>query len=98
MVAVRGMSQDITESRTAESKVRESESLLSSAEEIAHLGSWEFDVGSGMARLSKNLRKIYGITAEEEFTRGLVHRTHPPERSRASAPNHRRGTGGMRAF
>lgn len=83
VVAVRGMSQDITESRTAESKVRESESLLSSAEEIAHLGSWEFDVRSGMARLSKNLRKIYGITAEEEFTGDwYTERIHPRDRGR----------------
>ena len=83
IVVVRGMSQDITESRRAENKVRESESLLSSAEEIAHLGSWEFDVGPGTARLSKNLRKIYGLAEEEEFTREYyAERVHPRDRTR----------------
>ncbi len=83
VVFVRGMSQDITESRAAEIKVRESESLLSYAEEIAHLGSWEFDVGSTMARLSKNLRQMYGLSADEEFTRErYTEHVHPRDRTR----------------
>lgn len=80
---VRGMSQDITESRAAEIKVRESESLLSYAEEIAHLGSWEFDVGSATPRLSKNLRAMYGLTENEEFNREIyTERLHPRDRTR----------------
>ncbi len=83
MVAVRGMSQDITESRTAESKVRESENLLSNAEEIAHLGSWEFDVGAAVARLSKNLRKMYGLAEDEEFrSEWYDEHVHPRDRAR----------------
>jgi PAS domain S-box-containing protein len=82
-VVVRGMSQDITESRKAEIKVRESESLLSYAEEIAHLGSWEFDVASATAKLSKNLRQMYGLSPEDEFSRDLyIEHVHPKDRSR----------------
>ncbi|HEV3483529.1 MAG TPA: PAS domain-containing protein, partial [Candidatus Acidoferrales bacterium] len=69
VVRVRGMSQDVTESRAAETTMRKSESLLSHAEEIAHLGSWEYDVQPAVARLSKNLRAMYGLAENEEFTR-----------------------------
>ena len=83
IVLVRGMSQDVTESRAAEAKMRESESLLSNAEEVAHLGSWEFEVGPAVARLSKNLRKMYGFAANEEFTsETYTDRVHPRDRSR----------------
>ncbi|HXU22212.1 MAG TPA: PAS domain-containing protein [Verrucomicrobiae bacterium] len=83
VVLVRGMSQDITESRAAEIKVRESESLLSYAEEIAHLGSWEFDVARRVSQLSKNLRKMYGLTGNEEFNSDVYdERVHPKDRAR----------------
>ncbi len=80
---VRGMSQDITESRMAEIKLREREDLLSHAEEIANLGSWEFDVGSAEPRLSRNLRQMYGLSADETFTRDTyTEHVHPKDRAR----------------
>jgi PAS domain S-box-containing protein len=83
VVAVRGMSQDVTESRSAEIKVRESEDLLSHAEEVAHLGSWEFDMGSKAPRLSKNLRKMYQLPENEELTReNYTEHLHPRDRTR----------------
>ncbi len=81
VVLVRGKSRDIT--GRAETKLRESESLLSQAEEIAHLGSWEFDVASATARVSKNLRQMYGLSPEEEFSRELyLEHVHAKDRSR----------------
>jgi len=83
VVGVRGMSQDVTESRTAEIKMRESENLLCQAEEIAHLGSWEFDVGSTVPRLSKNLRNMYLLSENEELTReDYTDHLHPKDRAR----------------
>ncbi len=83
VVFVRGMSQDITESRMAEIKLREREDLLSHAEEIANLGSWEFDVGSATAKLSKNLRQMYGLSTDETFTREIyTEHVHPKDRAR----------------
>ncbi|HEV3482658.1 MAG TPA: ATP-binding protein, partial [Candidatus Acidoferrales bacterium] len=59
------------------------ESLLSHAEEIAHLGSWEYDVQPAVARLSKNLRAMYGLAENEEFTREIyTERVHPRDRMR----------------
>lgn len=84
-VVVRGMSQDVTESRAAEIKVRESENLLSYAEEIAHLGSWESEPGSTVPRLSRNLRKMYGLSENQEFTRETYdERVHPKDRARVT--------------
>jgi PAS domain S-box-containing protein len=83
VVIVRGMSQDITERRTAEVKLRESEALLTNAEQIANFGSWEFDVGSTTAKLSKNLRKMYELSANEELTREKYNEhVHPKDRTR----------------
>jgi PAS domain S-box-containing protein len=83
VVFIRGMSQDITESRMAEIKLHEREGLLSHAEEVASLGSWEFDVGSVEPRLSKNLRQIYGLSANETFTRDIyTEHVHPKDRAR----------------
>lgn len=83
VVAVRGMSQDVTESRAAETKLRQSENLLSHAEKIAHLGSWEFEMGSTAPRLSKNLRQIYGLAEDEEFDREIYwEHIHPKDRAR----------------
>jgi PAS domain S-box-containing protein len=77
------MSRDVTESRAAEGKLRKNESLLSQAEEIAHLGSWEFDMGSIRPRLSKNLLQMYGVSPDEEFTReSYIERVHPRDRAR----------------
>ena len=83
VVRVRGMSQDVTESRAAEIKLRRSENLLSDAEEIAHLGSWEFEPGWTAPWLSKNLRKIYGLAENEEFNREIYREhIHPRDRAR----------------
>ena len=43
VVRIAGMSQDITEQKEAQDRLRKSESLLAQAEEIAKLGSWEMD-------------------------------------------------------
>ncbi len=83
VVFVRGMSQDITESRMAEIRLRERGGLLSHAEEIANLGSWEFDVGSAEPRLSRNLRQMYGLSVDETFTRDTyTEHVHPKDRAR----------------
>jgi PAS domain S-box-containing protein len=57
---IRGISQDITEQRAAEIKLRESQELLAQAEEIAHLGSWKLDPQGQTRMLSENLYRIMG--------------------------------------
>lgn len=73
---IRGISQDVTEQRAAETKFQKSQKLLAEAEKIAHLGSWELDAGLGTQQLSENLYRLIGadpkgkmITVEEALDR-----------------------------
>ena len=68
VTCIRGMSQDVTDQRREEERVRKSEELLAQAEQIAHLGSWEFDAITGRTILSKSLLRLYGIKCAQEFT------------------------------
>ncbi|MEO7836179.1 MAG: EAL domain-containing protein [Acidimicrobiales bacterium] len=52
--------QDITGRRQSEDQSRLSERRLADAQEIAHLGSWEWDVGSGELTWSDQLFQIFG--------------------------------------
>ena len=50
---------DITERKQAEMALRKSENLLSQAEEIADMGSWEWDIENDKAYWSDGLFKIF---------------------------------------
>lgn len=78
---IRGMSQDVTERRIEEEKLRKSEALLSRAEEIAKFGSWEYDCRTGTARLSKQLRRTCQLDSDEESDLEVFFaRLHPEDR------------------
>lgn len=53
--------RDITESRSAQEKLRHSEANLAKAQEIAHIGSWEFDPVNQSTLWSDELYRIYGL-------------------------------------
>jgi signal transduction histidine kinase len=67
IVRFAGMSQDVTERRKEEDRLRLSEALLDQAEEIAGFGCWDYDVSTRQATLSKNLQKMYGFGSNETF-------------------------------
>jgi len=84
VTCIRGMSQDITERRREEERVRLSEALLAQAERMANLGSWEFDLKTEKTTLSKSLLRLYGIDCSAEFTREWYwEQVHPSDRRRA---------------
>ena len=56
-----GTVEDITEITIAQHNLAKSESQLSIAQEIAQLGSWEFDISSNELTWSRGLYKIYGL-------------------------------------
>jgi PAS domain S-box-containing protein len=68
VVGIRGMSQDVTERKNEEERLRKNEELLAQAERIAKVGSWEFDLTTRTAWLSKHLLEIYGITSDSQCT------------------------------
>ncbi|HXX71999.1 MAG TPA: PAS domain S-box protein [Candidatus Acidoferrum sp.] len=83
-VRVQGMSQDVTERKNEEERLRKSEALLSQAEEIADFGSWETDLKTGKSTLSKHLLQMFGLASEKEWDRDAYwKRVHPQDRARA---------------
>src|ERR1700730_10362240 len=56
-----GMAQDITERKEAEEMLRKSESLLTQAEQLANLGSWEMDLRTGTLTWSKQMYRMLGL-------------------------------------
>jgi len=98
IVRIRGMSQDVTERREAEDKLREREALLTHAEEIANLGSYLFDFATHKAMLSPNLRKILGLRNDEEWESDACwERVHREDRARVRE-SMARGVQGGKAF
>lgn len=82
--SIRGMSQDVTERKNEEDRLRKSEALLAQAEEIADLGSWEFDLKTRRSVLSSQLFRLFAADPDTPFTEeqywGMVH---PSDRERA---------------
>jgi len=70
---------DITDHRRAEQALRESEAVLAKAQQLAHMGSWEWDLREDAFGMSDGLRRLYGIPKEDpprttgEVIRALIH-------------------------
>jgi PAS domain S-box-containing protein len=62
-----GTAQDVTERKVAEERLRRSELLLAQAEEIANLGSWEFDAKTRKTTLSKQLLRMHGLESSDQW-------------------------------
>jgi len=57
--------RDITELKRIEEALRKSETNLLQAQQIAHVGSWEFDVVTQQITWSKELFRIFGLDATQ---------------------------------
>jgi PAS domain S-box-containing protein len=69
--------------RRAEETLQESQSSLNRAQEIAHIGSWEWDIAESRLHWSDELYRIFGIDPQTELTYdGIVARIHPDDRAR----------------
>jgi len=62
---VRGYARDITESRKAEEKLRQSEARLNEAQAIAHISNWEIDLTQNSHTWSDEFYRIYGLDKNE---------------------------------
>lgn len=58
--------QDVTELRRAETQARERESLLAQAEQLAGLGSWEFDVAHQSFAWSAQMYLMLGLPPNDQ--------------------------------
>ena len=71
--------------KRAEEQLRRSELQLSEAQHLAHLGSWEWDVGSDVLKWSDELYRIYGIEPGTEMNyETYLTRVHPDDRERVN--------------
>ncbi len=81
-----GTSQDITERKQFEQRLRHNEAALREAQAIAHLGSWRLDIRSTQLTWSEEVYRIFGIPGETALTLdAFVARIHPEDRERVLA-------------
>ena len=82
-----GLSLDVTERRTAEAALRDSEALLAEAQKIAHLGGWIWEPGTDACRWTDEAYRIFGWTPQaspvsmERYLNAIV----PADRARVQA-------------
>jgi signal transduction histidine kinase/CheY-like chemotaxis protein len=87
VIAILSMAQDITARKEAEDQLRRSKSMLADAEQIAHLGSWTFDVSTRRVIWSDEHYRLFGI---DPVKGGATYqdgqeRIHPEDRPRINA-------------
>lgn len=58
--------QDVTEIRRAQTQARERESLLAQAEQLASLGSWDFDVAQQSFTWSAQMYRMLGLPPNDQ--------------------------------
>ncbi|HEX5338804.1 MAG TPA: PAS domain-containing protein, partial [Gallionella sp.] len=77
-----GTVQDITERKEMENSLRESRKMLTEAQRIAHVGSWEYDIANDIHTWSDELFRIYEVDPLKESASydACLNATHPDDR------------------
>ncbi|PTX92359.1 PAS domain S-box protein [Opitutus sp. ER46] len=82
-----GVSRDITERQRASDELRRSRDRLAKAEQIVHLGNWEYDAARRESLLSDEVYRIFeyepAAGADALFDR-FMDRVHPEDRDRVT--------------
>jgi PAS domain S-box-containing protein len=75
---------DVTERKHMERAISESEESLARAQEIAHIGSWDWDLTTNRVQWSEEMYRIYGVTRKEfgETYEAAIDFTHPEDKER----------------
>ncbi len=82
------VAHNITERIKAENALRENEARLKQAQELAHIGSWQWDMATNAFHMSEELRRIYGLPADQEVADAseiIDTVIHPDDRDRLRA-------------
>ena len=76
-----GVHSDVTSQRNMQEALRESEGKLLKAQEIAHMGHWEWEIRDDRISWSDEVYRIYGIDRDAPLTYDrVVQAVHPEDR------------------
>lgn len=80
--AVCGISTDITERIRMEESLRQNEARLANAQQIAHLGNWEWNIVTNELRWSDEIYRIFGLTPQSfgATYEAFLNAVHPDDR------------------
>jgi PAS domain S-box-containing protein len=81
-VAIEGIMRDITARRQAEAALRTSQRMLARAQQIAGIGSWEWDLRTNSLMWSDQMYRLYDLdptTTQPSYALVMAH-THPEDR------------------
>lgn len=75
---------DITERKQAEQELLQHQRMLAQAQQVAHIGSWEWDIASNRVSWSAELYRIYDVTPEQHAAtfEAYLALVHPQDRAR----------------
>jgi PAS domain S-box-containing protein len=75
---------DISERKLAEEKLKRSQQMLEEAQQVAHIGSWQWDTGLDLISWSDELYRIFGLDPESfgASYAAFLERVHPADRER----------------
>ena len=77
---------DVSERKRNEEMLRHKQRMLDEAQQVAHMGSWEWRIGSEKIEWSRELFRIYGLQpAEAAGFHEFLSLIHPDDRSRVQA-------------
>src|SRR5581483_12190913 len=87
ITGIASIARDVTERKQLDEALRRRERQLSDAQEIAQLGSFEWDVASNTLTWSDQLYQIYGLAPDElrPTFEGFLERVHPEDREATRA-------------
>jgi PAS domain S-box-containing protein len=77
-----GVLLNITARKRAEEALQESKALLAKAEQMAHLGSWEWDIEPDQFTLSEGWQRVHGCHIGQLSNEDLLPIAHPDDRAR----------------
>ncbi|WP_174729061.1 EAL domain-containing protein [Mesobacillus harenae] len=82
ITGVYGIIKDITERKDKNRELTNMKNSLNRAQEVANIGSWEYDIKSGKVFCSEQTHRIMGVPLEAELTNGFLDMVHPKDLDR----------------